>query len=428
MVFSELATSQKRRRRVPEDFFNRLAAERLRGNLLIPHLSAFAASLREDGYATATMQSKVGLLADFSQWFSRKSISVTDLDERRADAFIRCRQRKGGVCRGERETLRQFLAHMRNRGVVPSLAPTCDTSPLAVVLNRYEKHLRSERALVTATVVNYVPFARRFLVERFQQGPVLIGDLKAADISAFVLRHAPTMGCRRAQLMTTAFRSFFRFLFQSGELQADLAGSVPTVADWRLSTVPKHLRPEEVHRVLGSCDRNTSTGRRDYAVLLLLARLGLRAGEVASLQLDDIDWRTGEILIRGKGLLHDRMPLPHDVGEALASYLRMDRPRCKTRRVFVCLKAPRCGFGGPSTVSTIVRRALDRAGLHPAFKGAHLLRHSLARTMLRTGASMGEIGEVLRHRLASTTEIYAKLDLDALRSLAHRWPTMGGGR
>jgi hypothetical protein len=133
MVFSELATSQKRRRRVPEDFFNRLAAERLRGNLLIPHLSAFAASLREDGYATATMQSKVGLLADFSQWFSRKSISVTDLDERRADAFIRCRQRKGGVCRGERETLRQFLAHMRNRGVVPSLAPTCDTSPLAVV-------------------------------------------------------------------------------------------------------------------------------------------------------------------------------------------------------------------------------------------------------------------------------------------------------
>jgi site-specific recombinase XerD len=257
---------------------------------------------------------------------------------------------------------------------------------------------------------------------------VLIRELKAADISAFVLRHAPTMGCRRAQLMTTAFRSFFRFLFQTGELQADLAGSVPTVADWRLSTVPKHLRPEEVCRLLGGCDRKTSAGRRDYAVLLLLARLGLRAGEVVSLQLDDIDWRAGEILIRGKGLLHDRMPLPVDVGEALTSYLRMDRPRCQTRRVFVCMKAPRCGFAGPSTVSTIVRRALDRAGLHPAFKGAHLLRHSLARTMLRSGASMGEIGEVLRHRVPSTTEIYAKLDFDALRSLAHRWPAMGGGR
>jgi site-specific recombinase XerD len=282
--------------------------------------------------------------------------------------------------------------------------------------------------LVTATVVNYIPFARRFLIERFQQGPVLIRDLKAADISSFVLRHAPTMGCRRAQLMTTAFRSFFRFLFQNGELQADLAGSVPTVADWRLSAVPKHLRPEEVRRVLGGCDRNTSTGRRDYAVLLLLARLGLRAGEVVSLQLDDIDWRAGEILIRGKGLLHDRMPLPHDVGKALTSYLRMDRPRCQTRHVFVCMKAPRCGFAGPSTVSTIVRRALDRAGLHPAVKGAHLLRHSLARTMLHAGASMGEIGEVLRHRVPSTTEIYAKLDFDALRSLAHRWPAMRGGR
>jgi integrase/recombinase XerD len=428
MVFSDLAKSQKRRRRVPEDFFNRFAAERLRGNQLAPHLSAFAASLREDGYAAVTMQSKVALLADFSQWLARKSVSVTALDERRVDAFVTCMQRKGRLRRGDRETLRQFLVHMRNRGVVPNLTPTCDTSSLAAILNRYEKHLRSERALVNATVVNYVPFARRFLIERFQQGPVLIRDLKAADISAFVLRHAPTMGCRRAQLMTTAFRSFFRFLFQSGELQADLAGSVPTVADWRLATVPKHLQPEEVRRVLAGCDRKTSTGRRDYAVLLLLARLGLRAGEVVSLQLDDIDWRAGEILIRGKGLLHDRMPLPHDVGEALTSYLRMDRPRCQTRRVFVCMKAPRCGFAGPSTVSTIVRRALHRAGLHPAFKGAHLLRHSLARTMLRSGASMGEIGEVLRHRVPSTTEIYAKLDFDALRSLAHRWPAMGGGR
>jgi site-specific recombinase XerD len=226
--------------------------------------------------------------------------------------------------------------------------------------------------------------------------------------------------------MTTAFRSFFSFLFQSGELQADLAVSVPTVADWRLSTVPKHLRPEEVRRLLGVCDRKTSAGRRDYAILLLLARLGLRAGEVVSLDLDDIDWRAGEILIRGKGLLHDRMPLPVDVGEALTAYLRMDRPRCQTRRAFVCMKAPRSGFGGPSTVSTIVRRALDRAGLHPALKGAHVLRHSLATTMLCSGASMSEIGEVLRHRVPSTTEIYAKLDFDALRSLAHPWPGMGG--
>ena len=170
--------------------------------------------------------------------------------------------------------------------------------------------------------------------------------------------------------MATAFRSFFRFLFQNGELQANLAAAVPRVADWRLSTVPKYLIPEEVDRVLGGCDRQTSTGRRDYAILLLLARLGLRAGEVVALQLDDIDWRAGEILVRGKGLLHDRMPLPVDVGEALSVYLRTDRPQCKTRRVFVCMKAPRYGFAGPSTLTTIVRRALDRADLHPAMRGA----------------------------------------------------------
>ena len=180
--------------------------------------------------------------------------------------------------------------------------------------------------------------------------------------------------------------------------------------------------------MLGSCDRQKATGCRDYAVLLLLARLGLRAGEIVALQLDDIDWRAGEILVRGKGSLHDRMPLPVDVGEALTSYLRTDRPRGKTRRVFVCMNAPRSGFAGPSTVTTIVRRALSRAGLQPAFKGAHLLRHTLATTMLRSAASMSEIGEVLRHRSANTTEIYAKLDFDGLRSLAHPWPTVGGAR
>jgi integrase/recombinase XerD len=179
--------------------------------------------------------------------------------------------------------------------------------------------------------------------------------------------------------------------------------------------------------VLKACNRGTASGRRDYAVLLLLAHLGLRAGEVVALQLDDINWRAGEIMVRGKGLLHDRMPLPADVGEALTSYLRRDRPVCATRRVFVCMKAPPRGFAGPSTQTTIVRRALARADLHPVFKGAHLLRHSLATSMLNSGATMGEIGEVLRHRAPNTTEIYAKVDFEGLRSLAHPWP-LGGGQ
>jgi integrase/recombinase XerD len=412
-----------------KEFLDRLAADkRSRDNPLVPHLSPFAASLVEDGYAEATTQTKLWLLSDFGQWMARRGLSVMEFDEELVDRFISNRRRKGRLHRGNGETLRQFLDHLRGRNIAPCPQPVPDDSPLAEILNRYEKHLRSERGLATATIVNYLPLARKFLVERFPKGPLLLREVRSSDISAFVLRHVPTMGRRRAQLMSTAFRSFFRFLFQNGELQANLAAAVPAVADWRLSTVPKYLSPEEVDRVLGSCDRQTATGRRDYAILVLLARLGLRAGEVVALQLDDIDWRASEVLVRGKGLLHDRMPLPVDVGEALTSYLRMDRPICKTRRVFVCMKAPRSGFAGPATLTTIVRRALDRADLHPAMRGAHVLRHSLATRMLRSGASMPEIGEILRHRNANTTEIYAKLDFDGLRSLAHPWPSIGGGR
>ena len=412
-----------------EKFLERLGADqRGQRNPLLVQVLPFADSLMESGYAATTIQSKLGLLIDLGEWLRRRGLAVKDLDERRIETFITDRRRNGLLRRGDRTTVRQLLDHLRERHVVQRVTPTCDVSPLAAILDRYEKHLRSERGLTTATIINYLPFARKFLSDRFGEGPFLLKVVRPCDISGFILRHVRTMSCRRAQLMTTVFRSFFRFLFQRGELQVDLAPSIPTVADWRLSTLPRYITAEEVIRVLGSCDRHTATGRRDYALLLLLARLGLRAGEIVAMQLEDIDWRSGEILVRGKGLLYDRMPLPVDVGQALAVYLRHDRPSSKTRRVFVCRKAPQRGFSGPSTVSTIVRRALDRAGLHPGFKGAHLLRHSLATSMIRSGASMSEIGEILRHRSPSTTEIYAKLDFEGLRSLAQPWPNLGGAQ
>ena len=365
-----------------EKFLERLGADqRGQRNPLLVQVLPFADSLMESGYAATTIQSKLGLLIDLGEWLRRRGLAVKDLDERRIETFITDSRRNGLLRRGDRTTLRQLLDHLREHHVVQRVTPTCDVSPLAAILDRYEKHLRSERGLTTATIINYLPFARKFLSDRFGEGPFLLKVVRPRDISGFILRHVRTMSCRRAQLMTTVFRSFFRFLFQRGELQVDLAPSIPTVADWRLSTLPRYITGEEVIRVLGSCDRHTATGRRDYALLLLLARLGLRAGEIVAIQLDDIDWRSGEILVRGKGLLYDRMPLPVDVGQALAVYLRHDRPSSKTRRVFVCGKAPQRGFSGPSTVSTIVRRALDRAGLHPGFKGAHLLRHSLATSM-----------------------------------------------
>jgi site-specific recombinase XerD len=226
--------------------------------------------------------------------------------------------------------------------------------------------------------------------------------------------------------MASALRSFLRFLFLRGETGVDLALSIPMVRQWRLVDVPRHMPAEDVEQVLRACDLSSPTGRRNHAILLLIARLGLRASEVIALELGDLRWHEGELIVRGKGKVRDRLPLLPDVGEALAHYLKTDRPCCSSRRVFLCMKGPYRAFSHPSSVSTIVARTLARAGLTPPTRGAHLLRHSLANTMVQGGASLAEIGQVLRHRSPNTTEIYAKLDFGALRDMALRWPTTGG--
>jgi site-specific recombinase XerD len=312
--------------------------------------------------------------------------------------------------------------------VIVAPPPLVDESPRAQLERRYEQYLRAERGLVPTTVQTYLGFFRQFLTEQRGETWSSLGTLSLSDIAVFVQRHARGGSPGRAQLMTTALRTLFRFLFQTGATAVDLSATVPTVPDWRLATLPRSLASDDVERLLTACDRQTPTGRRDDAVLLLLARLGLRAGEVVTLELDDLHWRTGEITIRGKkGLRHDRFPLPADVGTAVAASLR-DRGPGETRRVFLCRRAPRRSFAGPGAVTTIVRRALRRADLHPPVRGAHLLRHSLATQMLRHGASFAEIGQVLRHRLASTTEIYAKVDLGSLRTVVQPWPATGGAR
>ncbi|MEX2123424.1 MAG: tyrosine-type recombinase/integrase [Woeseia sp.] len=222
--------------------------------------------------------------------------------------------------------------------------------------------------------------------------------------------------------MVTALRSFVRYLKARGEISADLRAAVPTVANWRRADLPKTIAPEQVEKLLASCDGATPAGRRDRAILLLLARLGLRASEVVAMRLDDFDWATGMFIVRGKGPRREPVPLPEDVGQALAGYLSDGRPICASRRVFVRLQAPHRGLAHSSTVCDVVKRALARAGIDAALKGAHLLRHSLATRLLASGASLAEIGELLRHERLQTTQIYAKLDLGALRSLAQPWP------
>lgn len=413
---------------------DRLWAERMGGNPLARHLAPFAASLEDEGYSPSTVRSKLRLLSELGRWLGRSELEAAALEEGLVGAFLEELRRGGRSARSHTTTARQFLDHLRKHDVVPAPPPpVCAQTPLICLLGQYEKYLRAERGLTTATVANYLPVVRRFLTERFEEGLLPLRllplrELAPADGSQFILRHADSLSAGRAKLLVTALRSFFRFLLQHGHIDLDLAASVPTVAHWRLSTVPRYLGAEEVERLLGSCDRTTATGRRNYAVLLLLARLGLRAGEVVALELDDIDWRAGEILVRGKGLFHDRLPLPREVGESLAAYLHADRPPGPTRRVFLCRKAPRRGFAGASTVGTIVRRALTQADLNPSTKGAHLLRHSLATGMLNREATLAEVGELLRHRSSNTTEIYAKVDFRALRLLAQPWPGDGGQR
>lgn len=272
-------------------------------------------------------------------------------------------------------------------------------------------------------MVCYLLIVRRLLTEHFGNKRLRLQDLRPADLHRFILREGQRVSRTHARVTVTALRSFLRFLHQRGAIKADLAAALPGVAHWRFSHLPKSLSPEQVEQLLHSCDRSTPSGQRDYAILLLLARLGLRGGEVLAMTLDDLDWQQGEIVVHGKGQRLERLPLPRDVGAALVSYLRHVRPACSTRHVFIRLNAPLRGLR-LTAICCVVRRALKRAGLNPDFKGAHLLRHSLATSMLHRGPSLGEIGQLLRHMQPTTTQIYAKVDIKALRGIALPW--MGG--
>ena len=254
-------------------------------------------------------------------------------------------------------------------------------------------------------------------------GPPQLSRLEATDVVEFVQSNAHPHSRGYTLQVVTALRSFLRFLQYRGHITSDLAQVVPAVANWAMADLPKHLPAQAVRKVLDSCDQTTAAGRRNYAILLLLARLGLRAGEIIALQLEDIDWENGQLTVRSKkGGGWARLPLPKDVGKALARYLRLDRPQGSSRNVFLRLVAPYERLSGSPVIAVLTRNALQKAGVQSARKGAHLFRHSLATEMLRQGASLDEIGQVLRHKDPDTTAIYAKVDLDALRRLAVVWP------
>ncbi len=390
---------------------------------LAPYAEAFAQRLREQGYAPWTLQDKLHLVARLSGWLAEHQLSVGALNEQRVCGFLHefhTRERRRS--HGDPTTLRDLLRQLSDAGVLPQPTVVAEDGPQVEMLQAFRRYLIQERGLAMTTVDTYVAVAMRFLAACAGTARVDPAALQAHDVLAFVRAEAHRLSPKAAQLMVSALRGFLRFLYQHGRIAVDLTASVPTVADWRRSGVPKYLPAEQVETLLASCDQRTLAGQRDYAILLLLARLGLRAGEVVHLRLEDIDWTEGLLTVCGKGGRWRRLPLPVDVGEAIAGYLRSGRPPCSTRRVFVRLRAPRIGFAASVAIDGIVSRALTRAGLQPPLRGAHVLRHSLATTMLRRGASLAEIGQLLGHQLPQTTEIYAKVDACALAELAQPWP------
>ena len=377
---------------------------------LAGHLSSFADLLGQCGYTDEHGRTKLRQLRDFSQWLQRRRIEAGAINEQVVAAFRSGRRNRSRYF-GEGATLSLLLKHLRGLNVVPPPCPVLAESPLDLVVREYREHQVNVRCLGEPTVVGYVAAIRRFLRDVFAGGVLNFHRLSANHINEFVLKE-------------TTLRSFLRFLMMTGKLERDLAQSVPTMAGWRASDLPHYLEPCEVERLLHSCDRGTDVGKRNYAILLLLARLGLRAGEVSRLDLRDIDWRAGEIRVRGKNRRVDRLPLPQEVGEAIVDYLQRRHAEGSSKRLFLHAHAPYLGLVDtpPNSISSIVRRALKRAQLNPPHKGAHILRHSLATRMLSEGVTLFQIGQVLRHTSIQTTEIYAKVNLTTLRKLAQPWP------
>jgi site-specific recombinase XerD len=394
---------------------------------LAAHIESFAASLSAQGYALCSIRRQVLLAACFSRWLQRRGVEPRRVTSDHAPRYLRHRARQVPLRQGDAAALTHFLAFLRREGVIPAEKPsTLRLTPVEHCTQGYERYLRDSRGLARATIVNYVPFIRGFLKDRFGDGPVTLSRLRASDVVRFVQHQASRLHIKRAKLMTSALRSFLRYVRYQGEITLDLAAAVPVVPNWSMTSVPRAIPADQVRQLLASIDRRTAMGRRDYAILLLLARLGLRSSEVVFLELDDIDWNAGQLSIRGKGGLRSELPLPNDAGRAIAAYLQRGRPRSTSRRVFLRAKAPIHGFRGPSGVGSVVRHALRRAGIDAPTHGAHQFRHGLATEMLRGGASLSEIGEVLGHRHPQTTMIYTKVDIEALRSLALPWP--GGAR
>lgn len=382
---------------------------------LAGYSSGFRAALEAQGYRREPAASQLQLAAHLSRWLERRGLGVADLTPETIEEFLAARRLAGRTLFRSAKALVPLVDYLRGLGVIAPLGSVTPTTAAERCLETFRVYLLVERSLCAGTVVGYVHITRLFLAGR-PEGDLALGHLTPDEIVEFVRTEAPRRG---AANVTAGLRAFLRFCHLKGLTPESLVDAVPKVASWKLAGLPKTVDAQTVKALLDGCDRRTTAGRRAFAVLMLLARLGLRAGEVVALRLEDIDWRAGEILVRGKGPRLERLPLPADVGEAVAGWLKRGRPRCDAREVITRLRAPHGPLSAPG-IAALVDAAGARAGV--GHINAHRLRHAAATEMLAAGAGLAEIGQVLRHRSLGTTAIYAKVDTEALRRLASPWP------
>jgi len=384
------------------------------------YVDGFRDELLRLGYTPLTAAAHVRLMAHLSRWLAREALSASALTSSTVEGYFAERRAAGYFNERTPRALQPLVSYLRRLGVVSAEPPRTPTGPLEMLLRRYQDYLLVERGLAASTAALDVRLARPFLATRVgADGQLDLAGLGAGEVAAFVLTQARQQP-RSAKRIVTAVRSLLRFAHVAGLIDRPLADGVPSPAGWTLTGLPKGLDPAQVTALLAGCDRSTATGCRDFAILTLLVRLGLRAGEVATLRLDDVDWRHGELTVRGKGHREDRLPLPADVGQAIVDYLQHARSAAaQGRTVFVRAQAPYRALTSHGVI-TVVGIAGRRAGLGSI--AAHRLRHTVATAMLHAGGSLAEIGQVLRHRRVLTTALYAKVDTDSLRMLARPWP------
>jgi site-specific recombinase XerD len=388
---------------------------RFRGPLT-PHVNGLWAELQRQGYAPLSARNLLRVVAHFSCWLEDSKLGLGQISDEGVASFMADRRKQGYTQFLTPHALAPLLEYLRGVGI--------DVRPAAVVerptdrlLRDYAEYLARERCLGPSTIRHYTDFAREFARVRFGMRDPRWAQLSPLEITEFVLHASRRFTIGHCRYVITDLRSLLRFLYVRGEVSQDLSGCVPAVAGWRLAHLPKALEPQQIECLLRDGCPRSQAPRRDAAIVRLLVRLGLRAGEVAALELDDIDWRSSEIVVRGKGR-EARLPLPHDVGRAVAAYLRL-RPSADTRKVFLRHRAPHRALSSMG-VRAAATHALRRAGITAG--GTHLLRHTAATQMLRHGASLSEIAHVLRHRHIDTTAIYAKVDLASLQRLVQPWP------